>query len=284
MITNWDDWEKLLHHGLYNELRVAPEEHLVVMAQPPLAPKAEREKITQIMFETFNVPMLLLSPASVLSCIASGRPSGLVLLGGHLSTTVAPVYCGHELSHAVASSVFGALDVRDKLAQLMGERGWAMTTTAELAIVQDILVRHGRVRPSRDALDSSLETRYELPDGQVLMMGEELWQAPETLFEGSEDATVRELATESLEKLDRELHRTMLSNVVLSGGSTCFPGFAERTAHELGILKVVAPAERKYLPWIGASILGSMSTAIDMAVSKEEYDEYGPQIASRKFL
>lgn len=92
----------------------------------------------------------------------------------------------------------------------------------------------------------------------------------------------------SIYKCDLDIRRDLYGNVVLSGGTTMYPGIADRMQKELTSLspssmkvKIVAPPERKYSVWIGGSILASLSTFQNMWISKQEYDESGPGIVHR---
>uniref|UniRef100_A0A182IN99 Uncharacterized protein n=1 Tax=Anopheles atroparvus TaxID=41427 RepID=A0A182IN99_ANOAO len=99
IIQNWDDMEGIWHHLFYNELQMDPENHPVLLTQAPINSKANKEKMGEIMFETFGTPALYIASPTVLSLYATGRTSGLVMDSGDGGTFIEPIYEGYALSH-----------------------------------------------------------------------------------------------------------------------------------------------------------------------------------------
>ncbi|KAF4673178.1 Alpha-centractin [Perkinsus chesapeaki] len=313
-VTDWNAMEHIWNHVFSDGLKCRSQEHPVLVSEPPLNPMSHREKLAECLFEVFKVPALHIACSPVLSLYASGRTTGVVLDIGDGVAQVMPVYDGYAVGHAATRGETAGRDVTDWLQlSLKRQCGLNLVSTADREIVRTIkedccaVSLHPAVQgmwrggsewefdkdPRRAGSKQALDHTYELPDGSIINIGLERFQAPEILFNptigASSDQGVHLLLHESIQKSDMDLRRTLLQNVVLAGGSTLFPGFGERLLSEMrkvvpkdSRIKICAPPERKLSAWVGGSVLSSLSSFKRVWLTREEYKESGLSALHRR--
>jgi actin-related protein len=299
-IKNWEDMEKVWKHTIYDELRVTPEEHPVLLTEAPLNPSENREKMTEMMFEVFNVPCLYLQTQAVLALYASGRTTGMVLDSGEGITNTVAIYEGYAIPHAIHRIPLAGKDITEYLRGMLKERGYSFTTPAEIEIVRDIKERlcftvdKDFNQVMNESIDNvSMEKSYELPDQRNIVVGNERFRCPEIMFQPSHAGLDLEgihlHSYYSIMKCDVEIRKDLFANIILAGGSTLFDGMNQRLEYEIQQLassnnkiNVLHPYERKYSVWLGGSILGALSTFQSMWINEAEYQEEGAGIIHKK--
>lgn len=284
-----------------NELRVDPTEHNVMLTEAPHNPKANREKMCEVMFETHNVNGFYIAIQAVLSLYANGRTTGLVVDSGDGVTHTVPVYEGFQIPHAVQKNLIAGRVITKHLGELLQREHGIMDIGFQN-------VRKIKEQCAFVSLDydkdmelskntNQLEMDYEMPDGQVFKINAPRFEAAEGLFrpdiikQGDETPGMHRMAYNSIQECDIDVRRDLFQNVIVSGGSTMYKNLAERLEQELdslapapGIVKVIAPEDRYYSVWKGGSILSGLATFDSSWVTSDDYKEFGAEIVHRKCL
>lgn len=245
-----------------------------------------------------KVPSMSLAVEAVLALYAVGRTEGIVLDSGYGVTYAVPCTKGFAIPDAVLRLDLAGNDLTDYLMKILNERGYSFTTAAERDIVCDIKEKLCYVAMDFESelkaadCSTNIHKNYTLPDGKVITVGNERFQSPEALFKpelaGMQSAGIHKELFDSIMKCDAGLHETMYGNIILSSGSTMFPGITDRLQKELEDLapqgtaiNIIAPPTRDYSVWIGGSILAALPTFKKILITKQAYEETGPSIASR---
>ncbi|KAL7889104.1 hypothetical protein AOLI_G00040780 [Acnodon oligacanthus] len=299
IISNWDQMETIWQHA-FQQLRVDVEDHPLLLTEGVMNPQVNRQRMVQLMFESFNIPLTFIALQPVLALYAAGRTTGVVFDSGDGVSHSVPVFDGYSLPHAVQRFALAGADITLQLKKLLLEQGVCMRTSAELEIVREIKERCCCVALDYEAelnrgAGASTQSHYTLPDGQVVSLTTERFRAPEILFKpeliGCDHYGMHESIFKSVLQSDIDLRRSFLGNIVLSGGNTLLAGLPERLRSELGRLapagvsdsvRVLSPPGRDFSVWKGGAVLCGLQTFSSAWISHDEYEEFGPNIVHRK--
>ena len=247
----------------------------------------QREKMIEIMFEKFNIPAISIKKTAYLSLLSYARLAGTVIESGAGISCAATISMDDDLLNCCCLDIAGS-DLSEYLSRLCRTFSPTSLTSETIPSVKKklcyVALDFGHELQTANTT-SSLEMSYELPDGQVLTLNSERFRCPEALFKPfKSDVGIHEACYNCIMSTNCTNKKVFFENIVLAGGSTLFPGFADRMLKEISAL--VSPecnvricsdpagvGSRRYSTWTGGSLLGSLSSF--QPVSKQEYCESG---------
>lgn len=327
MIDNWDLFDKVLDYSYKRIIMSDSDLHPVLFSEASWNIRQNREKLTELMFEKYKVPAFFLVKNAVLAAFANGRATALVVDSGAKHTSVVPVHEGYVLTQAVVKSPLGgdyltmqcqkhlegqsidltmgyAVSAKDVVKERDPPRYTKRTLPENLTNswqqymlrqqLQDFQATVVQVleSPYDERIASQIPTvHYEFPTGYHQDFGSERFRLAENLFEHTM-LGAGQLASTSVSNCDSDIRPALYGSVVVTGGNTLLPGFAERLNRDLShrapsntrIKMIVAngTVERRFGAWIGGSILASIGTFQQMWISAQEYEESGKSQVERK--
>ncbi len=271
----------------------------------------QREKIFEMMFEAFVVPALSLQHTSSLALYATGATTGCVVEIGDSVSQVIPIFGGnHVLQGSVTECAVTGTDLTNYCIDVLKRQTESMQSVPSIPDAPSTLKQYEAIRQIKEhgafvALDyeserkqqQSLSTHsktYYLPDGAYFDMGTERFQCGEALFKPSlvkKDTAIgiHEGVFNAIMQCDAPMRNGMFQHISIAGATTMLPGLVRRLEKEVsslaprqGRINIQAPKDRKFSTWIGGSIIASLPTFEEMAVMRNEWDEYGVSIIGMK--
>ena len=127
-VGNWEDIEALWRDTFERDMRVAAEDHQVMLVDAPGWTWEQREKYAELMYETFRVPGFAMHGEAALALCCSGRTTGVVI---DVGTHITHISCVHDGVIAESRNVrTGGEDVTNRLQALLAERGVVLDSSA----------------------------------------------------------------------------------------------------------------------------------------------------------
>lgn len=292
------------------KLRIDPRGRKILLTEPPMNPKKNREEMCQIMFEEYGFDGVYVAIQAVLTLYAQGLQTGVVVDSGDGVTHVIPVYEGFALPHLTKRLDVAGRDVTRYLIKLLLLRGYAFNRTADFETVREIKEKLCFMSYDLD-LDKKLaeETTtlvesYTLPDGRVIKVGSERFEAPECMFQPHlvdvEQPGVAELLFNTIQSAAVDTRTELYKHIVLSGGSSMYPGLPSRLEKEMKQLyltkvlngdgsrlkafkcRIEDPPRRKHMVFLGGAVLADiMKTRDSFWISRQEWYDQGPAALER---
>ncbi|KAJ8927874.1 hypothetical protein NQ314_019618 [Rhamnusium bicolor] len=289
------NWEDMCHVWDYTfgpkKMNLDPKETKILLTEPPMNPTKNREKMIEVMFEKYGFAGAYVAIQAVLTLYAQGLLSGVVVDSGDGVTHICPVYEEYALPHLTRRLDIAGRDITRYLIKLLLLRGYAFNHSADFETVRMMkeklcYIGYDIETEQRLALETTvLVEPYTLPDGRVIKVGGQ---------------GIAELVFNTIQAADIDMRPELYKHIVLSGGSTMYPGLPSRLEREIKQLyiervlkndveklnkfkiRIEDPPRRKDMVFIGGAVLAEVMKDRDAFwLSKQEYEEQGLKVLKK---
>ncbi|KAG9509067.1 Actin-related protein 2, partial [Fragariocoptes setiger] len=327
IVRNWEDMCHVWDYTFYDKMQVEPEDCKILLTDPPMNPISNRRRMLETMFEKYGfhsayiaiqavltlyaqdifhnrlMVSIILIPISFFNCHL-GLLTGVVVDSGDGVTHICPVYEGYALPHLTRRLDIAGRDITRYLTHLLRLRGYAFNHTADFETIRMLKEKlcycaYNVKQEQMLATETTyLTDTYTLPDGRVITLGGERFEATEALFQphliSNEGQGIAELLFNTIQSAAVDVRGELYKHVVLSGGSTMYPGLPSRLEKELKQyyldrvlngdverlqkfkIRIEDPPNRKDMVFIGGAVLGEvMKDKQEFWLSKQMYEEMG---------
>ncbi|CAM9502166.1 unnamed protein product [Ectocarpus sp. 12 AP-2014] len=257
LIEDWDNMERMWQQCLFKYLRCEPEEHHVMLTEPPLNTPENREYTAEIMFETFGVPGLYIAVQAVLALAASWSAksvaertlTGTVIDAGDGVTHIIPVAEGYVIGSCIKHIPLAGRDITQFIMEMLRDRKEPIPPEDLLDAARRIKEQHCYCAPDLAKEYSKYDkdprkffrmytgkrksgVEYSADVGYERFLGPEMFFSPEIV--SSDFLTpLPQVVDEAILKCPIDSRRGLYKNIVLSGGSTMFKDFGRRLQRDI---------------------------------------------------
>lgn len=254
IVDNWDNMEKYWQRCIYEYLCCDPEEHYMVLTEPPLNTPENREFTAEIMFETFNVPGLYIAVQAVLALCASlltkgGKiVTGTVIDSGAGVTHIIPVAEGYVIGSCIKHIPLAGRDVTNFMINTLRERKEPLPASDSLNVARKIKEQFCYICP--DMVKEFIKydndptrfkkftgklsngKKYSIDVGYERFLGPEIFFSPE-MFSSDFTTPLPNVVDETIQACPIDTRRGLYQYITLSGGSTMYKFFPKRLERDV---------------------------------------------------
>jgi actin-related protein 2 len=269
-----------LHDGMF-DVQMAKNRQILAA----VSPLQNHDRIISMLFDSFHFGYVHVTTSAALPLFAQGLTSGLVVECGEGLTFVAPTVEGILQTHLTRKFVVNGKHISDYLRKLLSFQGNSKslfdTNSVEYIKSQFCFVAVDLEDEKKLVKETNcLVEKYVLPDGKIIKLAQERFECAEAFFDpsviGEHSAGISDFIFDVIQASDIDIRSELYKNIVVSGGSSLFPGFAARLQQNIesryrrDILKgdinrkmkfqinIEACPNRRWLVFEGASVLADL--------------------------